>query len=252
MPSTPSIGDLDVTNFTIGAMLRAGVAVRKLVRGSESLEHAAGTVVRYFYDNCLDPASGKRSCALVRFYKTHQYGDLEPDLQRFAERQLDNFEPVDDMRCLTLLATAGDEPAWNSRQASQSHQAIPLPSADIVRRAPMIARLIEDLGLDLESVVRGNVQAERKSDVRTYDVFHVQEARGSPHIPAQAGFVMRYGIASVVGFGGLLRSGELYTVILFSRAAIPAASAARFRAIALDLRSALYLLDEKRTWASGS
>jgi hypothetical protein len=252
MSSMPSIGDLDVTNFTVGAMLRAGIAVRKLARGAESLEQAADTVVRYFYDNCLDPATGSRSSVLVRFYKTHRYGALGPDLQRFADRQLGNIEPADEMRCLTLLATAGDEPAWNSRHASRSHQAIPLPSTDIVRRAPMIARLIEDLGIDIESVVSGNAQAERKGEVRTYDVFHVQEARGSPHIPAQGEFVMRYGVASVVGFGGLLRSGELYAVILFSRAAIPAASAARFRSIALDLRSALFLLDEERTWASGS
>ena len=80
-------------------------------------------------------------------------------------------------------------------------------------------------------------------------MFHVEEARGSPHIPAQRDFVLRYGITSVVGFGGLLRSGELFAVILFLRARIPAASAARFRTIALDVRSALYLVEEERTWA---
>ena len=231
-------------------MLRAGIAVRKIVRGATSLEAAAGLVVRYLYDNCIDPESGSRSCVLVRFYKTHPYGDLEPDLQRFADHLLGHLVPEGEMRCLTLLATAGDEPEWNSRRASESHQAIPLPSADIVRRAPMIARLIEDLGLDIEAIVQGTTTAGRPGDVRTYDVFHVEEARGSPFIPAQQDFVVRRGIASVVGFGGLLRSGELYAVILFSRAPIPVASAARFRAIALDVRSALYTLDEARTWES--
>lgn len=249
MSGTPVIGNLDVSNFTVGAMLRAGIAVRKIVRGATSLEAAADLVVRYLYDNCIDPVTGNRSCVLVRFYKTHPYGDLEPDVQRFADRQLGDLVPDDEMRCLTLLATAGDDRVWNSRRESESHQAIPLPSAAIVRRAPMIARLIEDLGLDIEAVVNGTAPAGRPGDARTYDVFHVEEARGSPFIPAQQDFVIGRGVASVVGFGGLLRSGELYAVILFSRAPIPVASAARFRAIALDVRSALYTLDETRTWA---
>lgn len=250
MPDEPNFGTLDVANFTVGAMLRAGIAVRRIVRGAESIEAAANCVIQYFYDHCVDSNTGERSCALVRFYKTHPYGALEPEQQLFAERLLGEQSTNDNMRCLALLATAGDEPEWNSRRESTSHQAIPLPSADIVRRAPMIARLIEELGLDIEAVVRGESIPARIGEARTYDVFHVEEAIGSPHIPAQREFVLRYGIESVVGFGGLLRSGELYTVILFSRVRIPKASAARFRAIALDVRSALYALDEAKTWAA--
>jgi hypothetical protein len=249
VPHEPNFGNLDVANFTVGAMLRAGIAVRRIVRGADSLEAAANLVVRYLYDHCADSNTGERSCALVRFYKTHVYGALEPEQQLFAERLLGAQSKDDDMRCLALVATAGDEAEWNSRRDSTSHQAIPLPSVDMVRRAPMIARLIEDLGLDIESVVTGRSTPARAGEARTYDVFHVEDAVGSPHIPAQREFVLRYGIASVVGFGGLLRSGELYAVILFSRVRIPKTSAARFRAIALDVRSALYALDETKTWA---
>ena len=113
----------------------------------------------------------------------------------------------------------------------------------------MIARLVEALGLEIEAVVSGPSTPSRLGEGRTYDVFHVEDAVGSPHIPAQREFVERYGIASVVGSGGLLRSGELYAVILFSRVRIPKSSAARFRTIALDVRSALYSLDEAKTWA---
>jgi hypothetical protein len=249
VPDAPNFGNLDIANFTVGAMLRAGIAVRRIVRGAESLEQAANSVVRYLYEHCADSNTGERNCALVRFYKTHPYGTLEAEQQLFAERLLGDQSTDDDMRCLALLATAGDEPEWNSRRESSSHQAIPLPSADIVRRAPMIARLIEDLGLDIEAVVTGHSAPARVGETRTYDVFHVEDAVGSPHIPAQRDFVMRYGIASVVGFGGLLRSGELFAVILFSRVRIPKPSAARFRAIALDVRSALYSLDETKIWA---
>jgi hypothetical protein len=247
MADQPDFGPLDVTDFTVGAMLRAGIAIRRAARGADSLEEAADTITRYLYDHCVG-ASGERSCALARFYKTHRYGALEPELQHFAATQLGGLEPSPDMRCLVLLATVGDESAWNARRSSRGHQAIPLPSAERVRAAPMIMRLIEDMGIDVESLVSAAEPHGRGTDARTYDVFHVERALGSPFIPAQRDFVQPYQIASVVGFGGLLRSGELFTVILFSRDTIPARSAARFRTIALDVRSSLFTFDERRTW----
>ena len=71
-----------------------------------------------------------------------------------------------------------------------------------------------------------------------YGVFHVPEAKGSPYIPAQD-FVDRYGIRSVVGFGGVLPSGDLFSVILFARVPVTTAAADRFRTLALDLKSCL-------------
>ncbi len=247
MSQTPDTGPLDVAEFTVGAMLRAGIAIRRIVRGNDSLEEAADAVVRYLYDYCIDPHSGNRSCALVRFYKTHAYSGLEPALQQAAAAQLHDPSPAADMRCLALLATAGVEPGWNSRHESIRHRVIPLPSVEIVREAPMIARLIEQLGLDIEAVISRDASQSRMV-ASTYDVFHVEEALGSPYIPAQADFVKPFGVASVVGFGGLLKSDELFAVIMFSRTPIPARSASRFRTIALDVRSALFTLDAARVW----
>jgi len=249
MPDAADFGSIDITDFSVGAMLRAGIAIRRAVRACETLESAANVVVRYFYEQAIG-ADGTRSCVLARFYKTHPYAALEPAQQRFAAAQLGAIPPRRSMRCLTLVATIGDEPDWSSRHTSRSHLAIPLPSADSIRSAPMIMRLIEELGVDVESLVSSTPAAVRVGDARTYDVFHVEDALGSPHIPAQAEFVKPYGIHSVVGFGGLLRSGELFAVILFSRHHIPARSATRFRTIALDVRSALFRVDEEKTWES--
>jgi two-component system NtrC family sensor kinase len=248
MANVPDLGTLDLTDFTVGAMLRAGIAIRRLVRGSESLEAAAQVVTRYLYEQCVSASSGERACALVRFYKTHPYGQLEPALREFAAAQLGDVAPNDQMRCLTLMATSGDLPGWNSRHESQGHKAIPLPSTDAVRSAPMVMRLIEDFGLDVDTVIAGSVPAPRAGDTRTYDVFHIEEALGSPYIPAQRNFVVPHRIASVVGFGGLLRSGELFAVILFARVRIPVRSAVRFRTIALDVRSSLFGFDEHSTF----
>jgi hypothetical protein len=147
--------------------------------------------------------------------------------------------PEPAMKCLTLLATVGDEPEWNDRRSSEGHQAIPLPSPYVVERAPMIAQLIREFGMDLSDVVRPTGDVVRTLGGKSYGVFHVEEAVGSPYIPAQAGFVDRYGIRSVVGFGGLLPTGDLFGLILFSRVHVPVGSAERFRSLALDLKSCL-------------
>lgn len=247
MGPTPDPGNIDLAHFSVGSMLRVGVAFRRDLRGVDTLEEAARVVARYLHQHCVDPESGETTCALARVYKTHRYGDLPRDLKRFADRQIGSTKPGRNMRCLALLATSGDRPEWNARELSESHQVIALPNAEMVRKAPMILRLIEELGLDVDAVVAGSPAPER-TDARTYDVFHVEDALGSPHIPAQREFVVPFGIKSVVGFGGLLRSGELLAVILFSRVRIPAQSAARFRTIALDVRSSFYQIDESRTW----
>jgi hypothetical protein len=68
-------------------------------------------------------------------------------------------------------------------------------------------------------------------------VFHVEDALGSPYIPAQE-FVTSFGIKSVLGFGGILGTGDLFAVILFATVHVPASAADRFRTLALDVKGA--------------
>ena len=59
---------------------------------------------------------------------------------------------------------------------------------------------------------------------------------------------MRYGIQSVVGFGGLLINGDLFAVILFTTVRVSSASADRFRTLALDVRSKLSQYNDTNTF----
>jgi two-component system NtrC family sensor kinase len=244
----------DLGDFTVPNMLRCSREVRKVATHCGNMEEAARSVVQYFYDVFVDPSDGRRSCALVRFYKTHAYGKLEPDVKQFARRQLGATPADDEMKCLTMLATIGDEPEWNDRRQSRGHQAVPLPSTEIVEQAPMIAQLVKQMGLDIADVVEPSVAVvSRNLEKRSYGVFHVENAIDSPYIPAQEDFVKRYVIRSVVGFGGLLRTGDLFAVILFSRTRIGADSAERFRNVALDVKYALFGFTEDKVFsASGA
>ncbi|GIW55159.1 MAG: hypothetical protein KatS3mg082_1563 [Nitrospiraceae bacterium] len=75
------------------------------------------------------------------------------------------------------------------------------------------------------------------------NVFFILRAAGSPYVPVQQEFVLRYGIQSVVGFGGFLPSGNLFAVILFTRAETPRETAELFRTLALAVKVAVLPFD---------
>ena len=210
-----------------------GEAIRSHARTSQTMEGSAQKTVDLLWAE-LEATDGSPALALVRFYKTHPYGKLPEDLRGFARQVLDD-EPDPETRCFTLLATRGVEPDWNDRRKSQGHQAIPLPSVEFIQRLPMVAGLIDQLGLDVADVVRPNLERVNELARRNYDVFHVPDAPGSEFVPAQD-FVQAHGIVSALGFGGVLFSGDFYAVVMFSRVPISVAVADRLRVLSLAAR----------------
>jgi hypothetical protein len=237
----------DLTTFDLGDMLKSSPRLREAATGAPTFELAAQRVCRFLYDE-LRNAEGGRQCALVRCYKTNAFGLLEPELQDFVRTAMGFRQPSPTMKCLTLMATVGQTAAWNSRHNSRGHRAIPLPSPEIIEKAPMISQLIKEFGLEVSSVLQPSPEVVRELAGKRHGVFHVEDALGSPYIPAQEEFVVRFGIQSVLGFGGLLVNGDLFAVILFTTVRVSASSADRFRTLALDVKSGLSRYNDANTF----
>ncbi len=221
------------------------MALRTVADGAQSLEEVGRRVVTYLREHFIDKVSGQSALPLVRMYITQPVGQLEPALRDYALAAGVDARSGPDVQCLTLLATAGEEEAWNDRRRSVGHKAIPLPSVEALHRMPMIAQLIEQLGLDPRHVVDPDPELFHDLDERSYNVFYVADAREHPSIPAQADFVIPYGIRSMVGFGGVLPDGMLLAVVLFSRVPIPPSAVGAFAAAALSTKiAALPLMGE--------
>jgi len=237
----------DLTRFDLGDMLKCSPRLREVASGQPTLEASAQRTCKFLYDELHGPGV-ERACALVRCYKTHAFQSLEPDLQRFAQKVLGDERARPDMKCLTLMATVGSTGSWNSRHLSRGHRAIPLPSPEIVEKAPMISQLIKDMGLELSHVIQPTADVVQELAGKRHGVFHVERALGSPYIPAQEEFVVRHGIKSVVGFGGMLATGDLFAVILFATVQVPASTADRFKSLALDVKSAFSRFADNRVF----
>lgn len=224
-------------------MSECGLALRQLGKNSETMEVAGQEIIQYLFEHLVDHQNQNKSCALIRLFKTHSYGELTQELEASACQVLGHSEIPPFLKCLTLLATAGERPEWNSRYESRGHQVIPLANENAIAGIPMVSQLIKQLGIDPGVVVQPDPSVIIDMEQQMYNVFHIPDALGNPYIPAQNEFVMPFKIKSVLGFGGLLPSGNMFAVIMFLKIAVPRATVELMRPLALSVKAAILPFD---------
>jgi hypothetical protein len=148
-------------------------------------------------------------------------GDRE---RTFAERvareaggTLTGASPV-----LVLLGSRGKQPEWNGRERSKGHVALPLGLPSFVSRAPMIARLIEELGgktvddgMMAKVLVGGLAGVFYVDDART-----ARDREGRAVIAAQD-FVAENDVRTVFAIGGNYDKDVAAVHVFFTRVNVP-------------------------------
>jgi len=210
----------------------------------QSLEAAAHGFVTAFAEAFVD-------AALVRVFAVMPFADVPQTEQAFA-RSLGGGHPRfgDQTRVLTLLGTAGHEPSWNDRRASRGHLCIPLLDRSFVESAPMIARLLADIDVDLAGFDDGRPIATRKLLGGKNGMFYIPDASTAKDaldryiIPDQI-FVRKHGIRSVFGMGGAYLEGILILSIVFSKGEVPRIVVDRFPSLIVNFKMATANLVQK-------
>jgi PAS domain S-box-containing protein len=128
---------------------------------------------------------------------------------------------------------------WNHRAGSVGHKAIPLADERSIRAMPMISQLFQQFGVDPREIVRPDLECLLDAPGRSFNTFHVPEAMGSPLVPAQDGFVVPFGVRSVVGFGSAVAQRDMFAVILFSKVPVATSTAQLFKTLSLSFKLAL-------------
>jgi hypothetical protein len=230
--------------FGLKEMTQCGAALRRLGVDASSFQDVAAQIVHFLYTQLVDEA-GHPACALVRAFKTHPTELISPALHRFAAEKLARESLDSGSKCFVLIASAGQEPNWNDRARSKRFQAIPLGGDTFVAQFPMFSQLMSQFGLDLHAFLQPGSNLLVDQHEHRFNVFHVAEAIGSAYIPCQKEFVLPYRIQSVLGFGNLLPTGDIFAVILFSKVPISREVADRFQALGLCAKIALLPFDRE-------
>lgn len=209
------------------------------------MQEAAQRICDYLFRHLGDPETGRHDCVLVRCFVTQTFQQLDPRSQRCAADLGPGHPLPADVKCLTLMGTAGVRPEWNDRERSRRYRSIPLAGRQFVSRLPMFSQLLHQLGVELESDAVDTNLLTNGTD-RTFNVFLVPEAHGSPYVPVQDDFVIPYGVASVLGFGAVLAPQVFFTVILFSTQPLTRDTADLFKPLALSAKLSLLPFVEHR------
>lgn len=237
-----------LSNLTFEELLDTRRAFTQSMAGSEFLEDAAQRAVSVLYDRF------RGAVPLVRLYATVPFGELPSSNRDFVSQLLKSKGAgAADAKTLvlSLLGTRGDQTGWNDRRSSQGHVGIPLVDAAFVHGIPMVANLLEQLGLALKSD-DGRIHGFAEKSTLFSGVFHVPDARsaaddlGRKVIPAQD-FVAAQGIKSVFGCGALYPlSSVMMALILFTRESLPRSSADAFGPLASSFSSETMRLVQSR------
>jgi hypothetical protein len=228
------------------------VALDEALVSPKSLEEAS----RAWLDAVYEPLA--QALVLARVFAILPRSALPPPEAEHADRvagaaghALDGRSPV-----MTLLATRGTRPEWNERLLSQLHLALPLTSSAVVEASPMVASLLDDMGVRLTSVSWGPRLVSSAREVPEHPTFYVPDAvtstdtRGRLKIPARA-FVVAHDVKTVFGVAGSLGGGTMFAMVLFARQhvtravaeqLVPLAAFFRERAVVLAARGAFFAL----------
>lgn len=154
-------------------------------------------------------------------------------------------QPPDDptLKCQTLLATVGDNPAWHSRHNSRFYKVHPL-SKEIVDVNPMFGQVSQIFGIVLEQAVNRDPGLVLDLEQETYNILHVPDARDNAYVPDQDDFVIPYGIKSVLVMFSLLPSGNIFTIVLFAKVRVPREQVDYFRPLTLNAKMAILPFDD--------
>ena len=226
-PGGPASADLG--RFALGDLSRMASTLRNLGEGTGNLQAFADRVCRYLYDHLLDEA-GQRQTLLVRFYATLAYDEL-PVTDRDGAGPAPQPQPEPDATCITLLATVGDQPAWNDRLASRGAQTQLLTDAAQIHGLPTLNAIVEQLGIEASALLVRRNRLRNAKDDKHYGVFHVADRTEDAADPAH-GFYEHYGVRSQLGFGGMLPNGGVFGILVFSRVCLPEESAHKWETLA--------------------
>lgn len=201
--------------------LVGGLAPR--LQACRTVEESCRLLCSELYERCRPTPEGERTLVLSRVYLSLPFSALDPGGAAFAREKF-KLDPKPTDLFLTLMGTCGDQPDWCDRARSQGHRAIPL-NKQTVTTVPMLARCFQQIGFDLEVVLKAGEGIHLEGVSRSFGLFHVDEAAGSPYVPAQDGFVKPNGVRSALGCGTMLPNGSVSIWIGFSRHATTQAAA---------------------------
>jgi hypothetical protein len=162
------------------------------------------------------------SIVLARVFLVVPFAKLPAHDKAFAVDLVSGDPRLDNhTRVLSLAGTHGRRAEWCARLGSTGHLAIPLLDQAFVDEAPMLARLVSDLELDLVGTDEPSGVSTRRMAGGLNRTFYVEDARVAVdargrHVIPNRPFVEQHGVRTVFGMGGAYLDGVVVLAVVFT------------------------------------
>ena len=233
----------DLTQFSLRDMSEFGLTLRQISKDADNIEDVSNRIIQYLDQNLIDQKTGKKSCALVHFFTTHAYGELPKNSQKSVNGYFESEQPDPQLKCLTLLASTGQYPDWNSGESYQKNLVIPLGNEHEISGIDLMSKLIQSWGIDQNIFFNNILESQRNLEKVGLTLLNFDQAlTHSKFLSENLGLIVS-NVQSILGVWGQLPSGHLFIVLMFLKVRVPKKTLDLIRPMALNIKTAILPFD---------
>ncbi len=239
----------DLTQFSLRDMSEFGLTLRQISKDANNMEDVSNRIIQYIDQNLRDKKTGKKSCALVHFLKTHAYGERPKNSQKYVHGCFESEQLDPQLKCLTLLSSTGQHPDWNSGDNSKKNLVIPLGNENEISGIDLMSQLIQSWGIDQDIFFNNILEPQINLENVGCTLLNLDQAlTNSKFFSENLGLIVS-NIQSILGVWGLLPSGHLFIVLMFLKVRVPKETLDLIRPMALNIKTAILPFDSSSVFS---
>jgi hypothetical protein len=213
--------------FSVDDLEHLSRAVRAVEVEEPTMVGAAAAVTRLLH----------RELVMVRLYVTQPFRALPENRRELARSLAPDVE--DNVSCLVTLATNGD---GTLPEGSRPEEHV-LPFTPLVfERIPLMAHLLEGVGIDMEAAVTQERAVELRLQHRTFNAYLESNLADNEALlpdPIHRQVVRERGINSMLALAGVLPTGGLMLLLLQTNVELNDAVVSLLQPLATAVKAAL-------------
>jgi len=227
----PKAMKTSIDELTILQIFELSALVKNNCDEMPTLEEAAQELAKTLYEVFINNED-ENEVALCRVFKSCLYKEFPKEIKEAVDQKNGGKTMSDQNNFLMLMGTYGEKEEWRAREKSKDHQAFPLYDSQVIKNAPMMSALFDQIGFAVTPSAQLDSSILLNKQDKDFGVFLVEQAKGSKLVPAQKEFVEPFGVESVLGFGGMYSTSNIFAVIVFSKKRISPKTAKLFWSLA--------------------
>ena len=224
---------VDLRHFSLGDMTRMGRDLRDLGVNAGNMENVSQQIVNYMQSALIDAETKEPACMMSNLYMSCP-NEIEP----FHPTPHQNGQALEESWQLMLMATAGLPANDQTNKASLVPPILPMLSAQSVAQYPIWETILTQMGMPVDYLVQKDRRFALELATTSFNLILIPNFKDKPELfQSEARYIFQQ-VETLFGLGGMLPSGQLFVLLMFSKIAVHDEMIELFQPLALSLKLA--------------